>query len=678
MKRFKDLKFATKLNVIWNVAFISFFIILSVYIGITQKKVVFKDAYEMMAREFDILSRFIATEVEKNREKTDVAFVAGSYAIRNSGRIALNGAVITIPVINQKNGEEHQVNLRPITIDGKNTYKNTEIVDAISRLAGGAVVTLLQKIPEGYVLTSTSLADSNGIRPVNTCIPNDSPVSQAIDRNETFEDRAQIMNKWFIIKYSSVTMADGTKLAYGLGYPEKDLKMLRELFGSRKYFKSAFPVLLGSNGEYIIHPARQGQIDAENPVLKQIKSMDEQSGQFDIKIDGKQQRVMFRYIPAIDAYLSVAIKTREFMIKTWSVVGVIIIAMTIGVCIIFLLSYMFGKAITHNLIQGVDFAKHIAEGNLTVRLNIDQKDEIGELAGALSLMADKLREVVTGIRAGAESIATASTQISKSSQQVSEGATEQASSTEEISSSMEEMVSNIQQNTENAKQTEAISSKAADSMREMNVIGKESFSSIHTIAEKITIINDIAFQTNLLALNAAVEAARAGEHGRGFAVVAAEVRKLAERSKLAADEIENLSKGSLKITEKTRESLESLVPEIQKTSQLVQEIAAAGVEQNSGADQINSALQQLNAVTQKNASSSEEMAISAEELSSQAENLKDTVSYFKLDSDYQQKTGRQKPKMNLNQDEEPVHKAQKTIQHTRTTIPVSETNFEKF
>jgi methyl-accepting chemotaxis protein len=289
------------------------------------------------------------------------------------------------------------------------------------------------------------------------------------------------------------------------------------------------------------------------------------------------------------------------------------------------------RAITKPLEKSVEFARFIAAGDLTVKLDIDQKDELGELASALNLMIERLHEIVMNIRAGTDSIAAASAKISRSSKQLSDGASQQSSSTEEVSSSMEEMAGNIQQNTDNAQQTERISKKAAGSMIEMNKIGKESLDSIKTIAEKITIINDIAFQTNLLALNAAVEAARAGEHGRGFAVVAAEVRKLAERSKQAADEIETLSKNSLKITEDSKHLLDALVPEIQKTSQLVQEIASASIEQNAGTDQINSAIQQLNIVTRQNAASSGEMASSAEELSSQADNLRSAVSFFKLD-----------------------------------------------
>ncbi|MFW6248757.1 MAG: methyl-accepting chemotaxis protein, partial [Bacteroidota bacterium] len=206
------------------------------------------------------------------------------------------------------------------------------------------------------------------------------------------------------------------------------------------------------------------------------------------------------------------------------------------------------------------------------------------------------------------------------------------SSAEEVSSSMEEMASNIQQNTDNSQQTEKIAIKAADSIKEGNESTEVSVKSMKDIAEKISIINDIAFQTNILALNAAVEAARAGEHGKGFAVVAAEVRKLAERSKVAADEIDDLSRNGVSISEKAGQQLADIVPEIEKTAKLVQEISAASIEQNSGAEQVNSAIQQLNQVTQQNAAAAEEMATSSEELAGQADQLKDLIGFFSIDT----------------------------------------------
>ena len=311
-------------------------------------------------------------------------------------------------------------------------------------------------------------------------------------------------------------------------------------------------------------------------------------------------------------------------------IGGLIIALILG----FLFAVVITRAITRPIGKGVAFAQQIAKGDLTAEIEVDQKDEIGDLARALKFMIEKIRDIVGNIRLSADSIASASQQMSSSAQEMSQGATEQASSAEEVSSSMEEMVSNIQQNTDNAQQTEKISLSAANSVGKVSKASEESLTSIKEIAEKITIINDIAFQTNILALNAAVEAARAGEHGKGFAVVAAEVRKLAERSKIAADDIMDLSGKSVNVTEEAGKMMQELLPEIEKTSKLVQEITAASLEQNSGADQVNNAIQQLNQVTQQNAAASEEMATSSEELSSQADQMKQIIGFFKVGDDH--------------------------------------------
>jgi methyl-accepting chemotaxis protein len=244
-------------------------------------------------------------------------------------------------------------------------------------------------------------------------------------------------------------------------------------------------------------------------------------------------------------------------------------------------------------------------------------------------MVDKLRKTVSEVTGSAGNVATGSDELSSTAQQLSQGTSEQAAAAEETTSSMEQMAASIQQNADNARQTDKLASKAADDARSGGDAVIRTVSAMKQVAEKISVIEEIARKTDLLALNAAVEAARAGEHGKGFAVVASEVRKLAERSQLAAAEISRVSIDGVHIAEGAGQLLAKLVPDIQKTAELVREIAAASAEQSTGATQVNKAIQQLDQVIQQNSAASEEMASTAEELASQADVLQSTIAVFK-------------------------------------------------
>lgn len=292
--------------------------------------------------------------------------------------------------------------------------------------------------------------------------------------------------------------------------------------------------------------------------------------------------------------------------------------------------YVLYKSIVAPLKQGVAFAQAIGRGDLTATVDVHQKDEIGQLATALTLMVENLRKIVLSIEKNAKELVDSGDALKDSSLKLSKGASEQAASAEEVSTAIEEMVANIDQNTENAIATEKITSSTAENVTLSSQYSNEAAEAMSIISQKITIISDIAFQTNILALNAAVEAVRAGEHGRGFAVVAAEVRKLAERSKQAANEIVTLVAKGMKVSQLAGEKAKALVPDIEKTTVLIKEISAASIEQKTGAEQINMAMQNLNVITQENASSSDELTNSSVQLSTLSESLKEAVSYFKL------------------------------------------------
>jgi methyl-accepting chemotaxis protein len=354
-----------------------------------------------------------------------------------------------------------------------------------------------------------------------------------------------------------------------------------------------------------------------------------------LKGDGKKAALEYQQV--IDRLIESKVKQAQ-LISDENVSGadsasrMMTIMAVVGILVAIALGVVISRIITGPLNKAVAIANALEQGDLTVAVVTDSRDETGQMLTSLGNMVAKLKQVVGDVMSAADHVASGSQQLSATAQQMSQGATEQAASAEEISSSMEEMTSSVRQNADNSLQTEKIASKSAADAREGGKTVHETVVAMQEIAAKISIIEEIARQTNLLALNAAIEAARAGEHGKGFAVVATEVRKLAERSQFAAGGISELSSRSVAIAEQAGEMLDKMVPDIQRTAELVQEISAASKEQDTGAEQVNKAIQQLDNVIQQNASASEEMASTSEELSGQAEQLQEAISFFRIDS----------------------------------------------
>ncbi len=308
----------------------------------------------------------------------------------------------------------------------------------------------------------------------------------------------------------------------------------------------------------------------------------------------------------------------------------LMIAVTVGILLAIVLSVVLFRSITNPLQIVSKAVGQLAEGDLTFRANTDRNDEFGLLLRAMDDSVARLGQTVTDILGTADALTNASTQVSATAQSVSQATTEQAASVEEISASVEQMSASVNQNADNAKVTDGMAAKASAQASEGGKAVTQTVDAMRQIAEKIAIIDDIAYQTNLLALNAAIEAGRAGQHGKGFAVVAAEVRKLAERSRIAAQEIGEVAGSNVQLAERAGHLLSEMVPAITQTSELVQEIAAASAEQSGGLGQVNSAMSQMSRVTQQNAAASEELAATAEQMSGQAMQLQQMVSFFKV------------------------------------------------
>lgn len=633
MKSIKDMRIGAKLNAISISLVVIVMASLSFYLYFTESNRMVEESDFFMMEQVEDLNRIINVQLASSQQSLDKAMEAAWYYFSQQGNLGVKTEKTTAQAINQETQSSSQIEVPLWEMNGKIIHQNHDLVDRISSITG-AEATVFQKIPGGYLRISTTVKNLQGQRAIGTFIPSNSPVAQAIDRGQNYTGRAFVVKDWYLTSYRPIAIDGSIIGSLFVGINEKDMDLLKEIFYAKKYYDTGYPFVVNKDGILTIHR------DIENQSIKGTKLFDFMLNTTTSKgqhaylwpegTGGQPKTLYYVYNEKIDSYICTSTYRKEVLVPVNNLRNTLIIGTVLSILFFILAFRVFSKQLAGSLNKGVEFAKLIAAGDLRHDLNVTSGDEIGILADALTQMQVKLKEIVNEVTEQSFEILNAGQQISSSSNQVAQGANEQASSAEEVSSSMEEMVSNIEQNHDNARNTEKIAMSTGKEMDKIAAASSESLDSVKKIAEKIGIINQIANQTNILALNAAIEAARAGAHGKGFAVVANEVRKLAEQSKAAATEIVNLAQSSYDVTQNASELMLKVIPDIKKIVTLIQEIAAASVEQNAGSGQINEAVQQLSLVTQQNASASEELAASADSLNDKATRLSSLMEYFKL------------------------------------------------
>ncbi len=630
MKTINDMKIGTRLNLILGAVMIVIMFSLGGYVTISQKKTLMETTSQQMTNQTNDLRLLIEQQVAANQQLVNTGIEYAKEYFNNLGTITMDSLPpVTFAATNQETKSQQSMKLQSWSLAGAQIQNGTTIVDAIQDKIGGTA-TIFQKIPQGYLRIATNVIQLDGKRATGTYIPMDSPVAQAVNRGETYYGRAFVVNDWYLTAYSPIVKDKEVIGILYVGIKEKNMGELRDIFKEKKYFKEGYPYLVTNTGELVIHPTSVGENIADGSPFQAILKNKGKSNTANYEWQGEKKVQYFEYIQEIDSYVCIALGEKDLMASIMKLRTAISIALISGIIIFILIITGMSRGLTTSLNKTVKLAQSVADGDLTLALDINQKDEVGELADALKRMQEKLKSIVIDINNSAGHLAHSGEQLQQTTESLSSGASEQAASVEEVSSTLEEITSNIEQNNENARLTEQSSEETSLTIDGVDATTNAAAKAQEQITEKIQIINDIAFQTNILALNAAVEAARAGEAGKGFAVVAAEVRKLAENSKIAAEEIVALAANGLQLSQDVTKKMSETLPKVKNTTSLIQEIAAASAEQTNGVNQVNNAVQQLNNVAQQNAASSEQISANAEALSDQAAELRSLIAYFKI------------------------------------------------
>lgn len=630
MIRFKDIKINLRINIIYNAAFMLILGSMALYLShLKTKKIENETPLEMQEHVTD-LKNLIELEVQQKNKQLETALNLASEIIKNQGIIHELKTEIRINAVDQTTHESHPVTVNAWQLGNVTLQSDITIVDKIKELSS-VNSTIFQKIDKGYLRISTNVKNSDGNRITGTFIPSSSPVVKTIEQGQNYVGRSNVNGVWFRTISKPLYINGEVKGILFVGSPETDLAALRNTFLAKKYFDTGHPFLVDNEGLVVIHPTSEGESFAKEEFFAQMVAQEKPAGEIEYQWQGEGKKIYYSFSELTQSYVCVSIFTSEYMATIVRERNISFIAIFFGLLIFVVINLIVGSSITKPLKQSVAFAESFAKGQLYATVDIEQKDEVGQMTDSLRKMRTSLIKTVTQIKTSAVQIASISEQVSASADQIAEAASEQAASTEELSSSMEEMASNIAQTAENAQTTEKIAVNAVEKIEAVRVAVNKTLASMKLIADKITIIDEIAEKTDLLAVNAAIEAAKAGESGKGFAVVAHEVRKLAENSSGASREINKISADSVSTAENAGKLLENLIPEIMKTASLIQDISAAALEQDSGATQINNAIQQLTTTVQHNSAASEQLAAGAKQMAAEAESLKESIAFLQVE-----------------------------------------------